>query len=172
MGALGKLWKRGAGRNQRRRRGAGRDRGDEGELDGTSGEAGGLDGTSGDEGGLGIFFAGELGLAANSDWFGRRGLEFNADLTDVKDGSNTFALMSALLEAHFRARGYTDFTAGGSWLVGTSSTVKDEPASMSTRSIYCAREPVVVAGRGETGDYLDRSRRQSSKYHHSNLLGE
>ncbi len=97
-----------------------------------------LDGTSGDDG--------ELGLAVNSGWFGRRGLEFSADLTDVKDGSKTFALRSALLEAHFRARGYTDFTAGGRWLVGTSSTVKDEPASMSTRSVYCAREPVVVAG--------------------------
>ncbi len=82
------------------------------------------------------------------------GVDFSADLTDVRDGSSTFALRSALLEAHFRARGYTDFAAGGGtglavgsgWLAGTSSTVKDEPASMSTWSIYCAREPGVAAG--------------------------
>ncbi len=40
----------------------------------------------------------------------------------------------------------TDFAADGSWLAGTSSTVKDEPASMSTWLIYCAREPGVAAG--------------------------
>ncbi len=50
-GHLGVLWKRGAGRNQRRRRGGGTS-GGEGELDGTSGDEGELDGTSGDDGEL------------------------------------------------------------------------------------------------------------------------
>ncbi len=71
---------------------------------------------------------GDSDFTAGGGWLGRRGNDFSADLTDVNDGSSTFALRSALLEAHFRARGYTDFAVDG----GTSSTVKDEPARFST----------------------------------------
>ncbi len=75
---------------------------------------------------------GDSDFAAGGGWLGRRGNDFSADLTDVNDGSSTFALRSALLEAHFRARGYTDFAVDGGWLTGTSSTVKDEPARFRT----------------------------------------
>ncbi len=60
---------------------------------------------------LAIHFAGGLRLAVNGGGFGRQGLDFSADLTDVIDGSSTFSLRSALLEAQFRAWGYTDFAA-------------------------------------------------------------
>ncbi len=96
-------------------------------LDGTSRDEGGLDGTSGDEGGhlrgsgtglgltmtggLAIPFASGLRLAATGGGFGIWGLDVSADLTDIIDRSSTFALMSVLLEAHFQARGYTDFDA-------------------------------------------------------------
>ncbi len=46
---------------------------------------------------------GDSDFAAGGGWLGRRGNDFSADLTDVNDGSSTFALRSALLEAHFRA---------------------------------------------------------------------
>ncbi len=56
---------------------------------------------------------GDSDFAAGGGWLGRRGNDFRADLTDVNDGSSTCALRSALLEAHFRARGYTYIAAGG-----------------------------------------------------------
>ncbi len=40
-------------------------------------------------------------------WLGRREADLSADQTDVKPGSDTFALRSALLETHLRARGNT-----------------------------------------------------------------
>ncbi len=68
-------------------------------------------------GGTGTDFAAGGGtgtdFAAGGGWLGRRELDFSADLTDVIGGSNTFALRSALLETHFRARGYSDITTGG-----------------------------------------------------------
>ncbi len=51
-------------------------------------------------GGLAIHFACGLRLATNGGGFGRRGLDFSADLTDFNDGSSTFALSSALLDVH------------------------------------------------------------------------
>ncbi len=50
---------------------------------------------------------GGLAWAAVGGGLGRRGADFGADRTDVKDGSSTFAPRSALLEAHLRARGNT-----------------------------------------------------------------
>ncbi len=91
------------------------------ELDGTSGDEGGhlrgsgtgigctmtdgcaillAGGLSIFSGGLAIHFASGLRLAANGGGFRRRGLDFSADLTDFNDGSSTFALSSALLDAH------------------------------------------------------------------------
>ncbi len=58
-------------------------------------------------GGPTSFSNGGLAWAAVGSGLGRRGADFSADRTDVKDGSSTFAPRSALLEAHLRARGNT-----------------------------------------------------------------
>ncbi len=72
-------------------------------------------------GGTGSDFAAGGGtgtdFAAGGSWLGRQELDFSADLTDVIGGSNTFALRSALLETHFRARGYSEITAGGGTII-------------------------------------------------------
>ncbi len=73
--------------------------------------------------GGGTIFAvdgGDSDFAAGGGWLGRWGNDFSADLTDVNDGSSTFALRSALLEAHFRARGYTYIVTDGGTIIVAS----------------------------------------------------